>query len=374
VLCIDEELDGKLRGLLEGVVLGHTVSLAQGERGQTMCVAPLADFAAVGVLHLDQVSQPLSMALAQGAASAPGDLWYSRYRAWEERHGRGGDIVGHGTVIGEFAVELPVARPPAAAAAARRGRRGPLSRNQPCRHGLQRFWPCSRRAIGEHASIRNIGWRGDEARQEQRTDLAKKQHRRTSSASRHGERIGAKSPHIVTNSVARSSPLPENGPRANRYSGAPHVVTPGSTCGAGIIVADHGLHADRRICRRGELVMADNMLLTIGGCAANTAVDLAKMGARVAIVGRVGRDVFGRVVSDIPARLPRSMSRASRRARRLTQPNADCQRAGSGSAFHPYLRRDQEFSAADIPLQLLDQVKVLYLGGYLVMPGVTQES
>ena len=42
------------------------------------------------------------------------------------------------------------------------------------------------------------------------------------------------------------------------------------------------------------IVMAERMLLTIGGCAANAAVDLVKMGVRVAVVGRVGGDVFGR--------------------------------------------------------------------------------
>ena len=35
---------------------------------------------------------------------------------------------------------------------------------------------------------------------------------------------------------------------------------------------------------------------------------------------------------------------------------------------------NREFSAADIPLELLDEVKVLYLGGYLAMPGVKQDD
>src|SRR2546421_49762 len=41
------------------------------------------------------------------------------------------------------------------------------------------------------------------------------------------------------------------------------------------------------------------MLRTIGGCAANAAVDLAKMGVRAAVVGGVGGDVFGRVVAEM---------------------------------------------------------------------------
>ena len=48
----------------------------------------------------------------------------------------------------------------------------------------------------------------------------------------------------------------------------------------------------------GELVMADQLLLTIGGCAANAAVDLARMQVRAAVVGRCGKDSFGKIVAE----------------------------------------------------------------------------
>ena len=57
---------------------------------------------------------------------------------------------------------------------------------------------------------------------------------------------------------------------------------------AGIMVADHVCTPISHLPAAGELVMAERMLLTIGGCAANVAVDLAKMGVRAAVVGRVG--------------------------------------------------------------------------------------
>src|SRR5262245_16310821 len=67
---------------------------------------------------------------------------------------------------------------------------------------------------------------------------------------------------------------------------------------AGIIVADHLCTPIARLPAAGELVMAEGMLLTIGGCAANAAVDLAKMNVAAAVVGRVGDDPFGRIVSE----------------------------------------------------------------------------
>ena len=42
---------------------------------------------------------------------------------------------------------------------------------------------------------------------------------------------------------------------------------------AGIIVADHVCHPVSHVPAAGELVMTDKMLLTIGGCAANAAVE-----------------------------------------------------------------------------------------------------
>jgi len=49
----------------------------------------------------------------------------------------------------------------------------------------------------------------------------------------------------------------------------------------------------------GELVLADQLVLTIGGCAANVAVDLVKLDVPARVVGCVGDDVFGRVVADM---------------------------------------------------------------------------
>ena len=71
---------------------------------------------------------------------------------------------------------------------------------------------------------------------------------------------------------------------------------------AGIIVADHVCTPITHVPAAGELVMAEKMLLTIGGCAANAAVDLAKMGARAAVVGRVGDDDFGREFASLLGR------------------------------------------------------------------------
>src|SRR5437899_12765917 len=68
---------------------------------------------------------------------------------------------------------------------------------------------------------------------------------------------------------------------------------------AGIIVADHVCTPISHLPAAGELVMAERILLTIGGCAGNVAVDLSKMGVSAGVVGRVGGDLCGRIVADL---------------------------------------------------------------------------
>ena len=58
---------------------------------------------------------------------------------------------------------------------------------------------------------------------------------------------------------------------------------------AGIIVADHVCQAIDHLPRPGELVLTDQMELTIGGCASNVASDLARLDRQVAIAGIVGQ-------------------------------------------------------------------------------------
>ena len=143
---------------------------------------------------------------------------------------------------------------------------------------------------------------------------------------------------------------------------------------AGLIVADHVCTPIEHMPVAGELVMADGMLLTIGGCAANAAVDLAKMGVGVAIVGRVGADVFGRVVTDILRAASVEVSCIKTSAGADTSQTLIVNVQGQDRRFIHAFGANRDFRAADIPLQRLDQVNVLYLGGYLAMPGVTQEE
>src|ERR1700722_19474701 len=132
---------------------------------------------------------------------------------------------------------------------------------------------------------------------------------------------------------------------------------------AGIVVADHVCTPITHLPAAGELVMADGMLLTIGGCAANTAVDLAKMEVDVAIAACVGADVFGRVVSDILREAKVDVGCLKTSATAETSQTLIVNVQGQDRRFIHTFGANREFSAADIPLPMLEGIKVLFCGG-----------
>jgi sugar/nucleoside kinase (ribokinase family) len=143
---------------------------------------------------------------------------------------------------------------------------------------------------------------------------------------------------------------------------------------AGIVVADHVCTPISHVPAAGELVMAEGMLLTIGGCAANAAVDLVKMGVRAAVVGRVGEDIFGGIVADMLGEHGVDVSSLQVTAGLDTSQTLIVNAAGQDRRFIHTFGANGEFRAADIPLDRLARCKVLYLGGYLLMPKVIQEE
>jgi sugar/nucleoside kinase (ribokinase family) len=143
---------------------------------------------------------------------------------------------------------------------------------------------------------------------------------------------------------------------------------------AGIVVADHVSSPIPHLPRAGELVLADQLLLTIGGCAANVAVDLGKLGVAASVVGRVGADVFGRVVADLlrEQRVDVSLMQVT--------PGVDTSQtlivnvAGEDRRFIHTFGANARFRAADIPLDRATSCRVLYLGGYLLMESVKPDE
>ncbi len=143
---------------------------------------------------------------------------------------------------------------------------------------------------------------------------------------------------------------------------------------SGIIVADHVSSPISHLPAAGELVLADQLLLTIGGCAANVAVDLGKLGVQASVVGRVGSDVFGRVVSDLLRERGVDVELVQVTAGMDTSQTLIVNVAGQDRRFIHTFGANAAFRAADLPLDRVTNCRILYLGGYLLMDGLLQDE
>ena len=143
---------------------------------------------------------------------------------------------------------------------------------------------------------------------------------------------------------------------------------------AGIIVADHVSSPISHLPKAGELVLADQLLLTIGGCAANVAVDLVKLGVNASVVGRVGDDAFGRIVAEMLRERGVGVKTLRVTPRVDTSQTLIVNVVGQDRRFVHTFGANAGFQATDIPLANIEQCKVLYLGGYLLMRELQAEA
>ncbi len=142
---------------------------------------------------------------------------------------------------------------------------------------------------------------------------------------------------------------------------------------AGIIVADY-------ICRPiaawpppGQLVLTDNLEFAIGGCAANVAVDLRKLNFRVGLSGEVGQDGFGSLIADMLGRTGVDCSRLSRSDKLPTSGTMIVNVRGEDRRFIHCVGANAEYDASAITDEILQQTKVLYVGGYCLMKSLTPD-
>jgi sugar/nucleoside kinase (ribokinase family) len=152
------------------------------------------------------------------------------------------------------------------------------------------------------------------------------------------------------------------------------MTQPADVLCAGILVADHVCTPIDHLPAAGELILADRLLLTLGGCAANVAVGLAKMGVAASVAGRVGGDVFGRVVADMLRETRVDVSAVTVTPAVDTSQTLIVNVRGQDRRFIHTFGANAHFRAADIPADRAKRCKVLYLGGYLIMDRVTQEE
>lgn len=138
----------------------------------------------------------------------------------------------------------------------------------------------------------------------------------------------------------------------------------------GLVVVDHVGSPLPRLPRPGEQLLTERLVLNIGGCAANAAVGLARLGNRTAVVGRVGTDLLGDFALAFLEREGVDVSRVRRCPAVPTAATLVVNVVGEDRRFIHDLGANAELTPADVPHDLLAGCRVLYVGGYLVSAGL----
>jgi sugar/nucleoside kinase (ribokinase family) len=121
------------------------------------------------------------------------------------------------------------------------------------------------------------------------------------------------------------------------------------------------------------LLKVDGMLLDTGGCAANTATDLARLGVHAAVAGMVGSDLFGTfILADLARKGLVSRIRVSPAL--PTSQTVILPVQGQDRRYINSLGANADFTAEDIDRAAIAKSRLLYVGGYLIMPRMAPES
>ncbi|HET6382940.1 MAG TPA: carbohydrate kinase family protein [Armatimonadota bacterium] len=136
----------------------------------------------------------------------------------------------------------------------------------------------------------------------------------------------------------------------------------------GILVADVVGKPIDRLPDRGKLQLAAQMEMHSGGCAANTAVALAKIGVSTGIVGMVGHDGFGDFLIGAMERHGLDAAGVARSDRANTSATMVLVHSDGERSFIHYLGANAEFRLADVNFDLVSRARLVHVGGALLMP------
>ena len=136
----------------------------------------------------------------------------------------------------------------------------------------------------------------------------------------------------------------------------------------GVLVADVFASPLNSLPRQGDLSLIDRYITSVGGCAANTAVDLSRLGRTACVLGKIGDDLFGDyVLKDLMGKgIETSFVSVSKTRRTSFTFILNVQ--GQDRRYIHCSGANADFSVSDVDLAALDGARALYVGGFLALP------
>lgn len=142
----------------------------------------------------------------------------------------------------------------------------------------------------------------------------------------------------------------------------------------GILIADIFASPIPSLPAPGELRLVDRYLMSAGGCAANTAACLRRLGRSVSVAGKVGEDLLGDFVVNDLARLGIDASSVRKTATLPTSNTYIINVEGEDRRYLHCLGANAAFGLGDVDFCSLDEAVALYFGGYVLMPGFSPQD
>ncbi len=143
---------------------------------------------------------------------------------------------------------------------------------------------------------------------------------------------------------------------------------------AGILVADILASPIEKVPEPGQLVFTEEIFLFGGGHAHNTSVSLARLGVRVAAMGKVGRDTFGDFLKKDLEKEGVDISKITISDKFETSKTIIILTPSEDRRFIYTPGANADFSIDDIDFGYISQAKLLYLGGYGVLSKLDEDS
>ena len=144
------------------------------------------------------------------------------------------------------------------------------------------------------------------------------------------------------------------------------------TC-LGILVADVVGKPIEAMPERGKLSLVDRMELHAGGCANSTATDLAKIGIKTAVIGKVGNDGFGDFMVNSLTRNGVDCAGVVRDDEVATSATMVMVHADGERSFIHYIGANASLTEKDVDFDVVKSSKILHVAGAFLMPGIDGE-
>lgn len=138
-------------------------------------------------------------------------------------------------------------------------------------------------------------------------------------------------------------------------------------CCVGILVADITAIPVDRLPEEGKLLFADNISLGLGGCAANAAIDMQKIGLNTSIIGKVGSDAFGTFILNTLTDYGVDISGVSCSDEVSTSSALVLVNEKGERSFIHSPGTNGDFAEDDIDFSIIAKSKILFIAGSLLM-------